>query len=210
MQQRGVGRVLDVGDQALLAAVQPDEIAGQAVGRLVVAAREVAFRALDLDDARAGIGEAGAAIRRGDRLFERDDEQVGEGMMHKRCSRTIRLIGNVCRPPPVIASGTTTNNLLRAPLEPSSPLVGDCFVLCRDKLRERLPSKVCPEKARPPAIARGTSGNDRSPTSSWNLRAPLVSPCIRRHGRILWRPSLSNSAAARARARRYTTGSGSC
>ena len=79
MQQRRVVRVLDVGDQALLAAVQPDEIAGQAVGRLVVAAREIAFRALDLDDARAGVGKAGAAIRRGDRLFQRDDKQVGEG-----------------------------------------------------------------------------------------------------------------------------------
>jgi hypothetical protein len=76
VQQRGVVRVFDVGDQALLAAVEPDEIAGQAVGGLVVAAREVAFGALDLDDARAGVGEAGRTVRRRDRLFERDD-QIG-------------------------------------------------------------------------------------------------------------------------------------
>ena len=88
VQQRRVVRMLDVGDQALLAAVQPDEIAGQAFGRVVVAAGEIAFRALDLDHARAGVGQAGTAIGRGDRLFERDDEQTGEGMMHKRCSRT--------------------------------------------------------------------------------------------------------------------------
>ena len=59
MQQRGVVRVLDVGDKALLAAVEPDEIARQARGGLVVAAGEVAFRPLDLDDPRAGVGEAG-------------------------------------------------------------------------------------------------------------------------------------------------------
>ena len=34
MQQRGVVRLLDVGDQALLAAVEPDEIAGQALAAL--------------------------------------------------------------------------------------------------------------------------------------------------------------------------------
>ena len=43
VQQRGVVRVLDVGDEALLAAVEPDEIAGQALRRPVVAAREVAL-----------------------------------------------------------------------------------------------------------------------------------------------------------------------
>ena len=76
VQQRGVVRLLDVGDQALLAAVEPDEVARQAFRRLVVAAREVALGAFDLDHPRAGIGQAGAAIGRGHRLLQRDDEQT--------------------------------------------------------------------------------------------------------------------------------------
>ena len=67
--------VLDVGDQALLAAVQPDEIAGQPVRRGIVAAREIALRPLDLDHPRAGIGKAGTAIGRGDRLLQRDHQE---------------------------------------------------------------------------------------------------------------------------------------
>ena len=43
---------------AFLAAVQPNEIARLAVGNRVVAAREIAFGALDLDDISAGIGQA--------------------------------------------------------------------------------------------------------------------------------------------------------
>ena len=70
VQQRRIVLVLDVRDQALLAAVQPDEVAGQTLGRRVVAACEIAFRALDLDDAGAGVGQAGTAIGRGDRLFQ--------------------------------------------------------------------------------------------------------------------------------------------
>ena len=46
---------------------------------IVIAAREIAFRPLDLDDARAGISEPARAHRRGDRLFERDDEKAGQG-----------------------------------------------------------------------------------------------------------------------------------
>ena len=83
VQQRGIVGILDVGDQALLAAVEPDEIAGQALGGVVVAAGEIALGALDLDDARAGIGEAGAAIGRGDRLFQRDDQQPFERARHQ-------------------------------------------------------------------------------------------------------------------------------
>ena len=45
----------------------------------VVAAREIAFGPLDLDHARAGIGEPAGAGRRRDRLFQRDDEQAFEG-----------------------------------------------------------------------------------------------------------------------------------
>ena len=57
MQECRVRRVLDVGDKALFAAIEPDEIAGEASGGLVVEAGEVAFLTLDLDDAGAGVGE---------------------------------------------------------------------------------------------------------------------------------------------------------
>ncbi len=61
------------------AAIEPDEIAALAMHQIVVAAGEVAFGPFDLDDAGAGIGQAARAHRRRDRLFERDDEQAGEG-----------------------------------------------------------------------------------------------------------------------------------
>jgi hypothetical protein len=61
LQQRLVVGRLDVEAQALLAAVQPDEIGGQAVAGRVVAAREVALGALQLDDARPRIGQLGGA-----------------------------------------------------------------------------------------------------------------------------------------------------
>ena len=47
-----------------------------------MAAGEVALGPLDLDDARAGIGEAAGAHRRGHRLLERDDENAGQGKGH--------------------------------------------------------------------------------------------------------------------------------
>jgi hypothetical protein len=70
MQQRRVLRPLDVGGERFLAAVEPREVARHALGRAVVAAREVALRALDLDHARARVGEPARAIGRGDRLLE--------------------------------------------------------------------------------------------------------------------------------------------
>ena len=54
MQQCRIVRPLDVRDQAPFAAIEPYEVAGQAVRCGVVAAREVAFGPLDLDHARAG------------------------------------------------------------------------------------------------------------------------------------------------------------
>ena len=66
--------VLDVERQALLRAVGPDEVRGQAAHARVVAAREVADAgALDLDDAGAEVGELARRERRGDRVLERDD-----------------------------------------------------------------------------------------------------------------------------------------
>ena len=68
----------EVEDDRLLAAIEPDEIGALAARELVVAAREVALRPLDLDHARAGIREPARAGRRRDRLFERHDEEAFE------------------------------------------------------------------------------------------------------------------------------------
>ena len=65
-----------------LAAVEPDEIGALALRQRVIAAREIALRPLDLDDARAGVGEAARAHRRGDGLFERDDENAFQWQRH--------------------------------------------------------------------------------------------------------------------------------
>ena len=88
--------------QRFLAAVEPDEIGALAVTlggiraftpvllrnklprsrQLVVAAGEVALGPLDLDHARAGIGEAAGAHRRRHRLLERNNEKTGQGKGH--------------------------------------------------------------------------------------------------------------------------------
>ncbi len=78
-EQRLVVGLGQIEHDQFLAAIEPDEIAALAVHEVVVAAREIALRPLDLDDARAGIGEPARAHRRRDRLFERDDEKAGEG-----------------------------------------------------------------------------------------------------------------------------------
>ena len=102
----------EVEHQRLLAAVEPDEIGALAVTlggiraftpvlfrktfarsrQLVVAAREVALGPLDLDHARAGVGEAAGAHRRRHRLLERNHQQAGEGKGHGR-SRHGRIRG---------------------------------------------------------------------------------------------------------------------
>jgi len=53
MRQCGIRRVLDVGDQALLAAVEPDEIRRQPARRRVVAAGEVTLWPLNVTRAPA-------------------------------------------------------------------------------------------------------------------------------------------------------------
>ena len=65
-----------------LAAIEPDEIGALAVDMVVVMAREIAFRALDLDHARARVGEPAGRLRRRHRLFERNHEDAGEGEGH--------------------------------------------------------------------------------------------------------------------------------
>ena len=74
--------LVEIEHQRFLAAVEPDEIGALALRQRVVAAREIALRPLDLDDARAGVGEPARAHRRGDGLFERDDEEAFERKRH--------------------------------------------------------------------------------------------------------------------------------
>ena len=75
--------VLEVEREALLRPVGPDEVAREPARPLVVGAGEVAaVRPLDLDDARALVGEEPGAVGRGDRLFEGDDEDAVERTAH--------------------------------------------------------------------------------------------------------------------------------
>ena len=72
-------RMLDVEREAFLRAVGPDEVRREAADALVVGAREVADAgSLDLDHARAEVGELARRERRGDRVLERDDGDAGE------------------------------------------------------------------------------------------------------------------------------------
>ncbi len=85
-------RVLDVQREALLRAVGPHEMRRQAAHALVVAAREVADAGpLDLDHARAEIGQLSRRERRRDRVLERDDGDAFEG--------SHRLFPHCDRPP---------------------------------------------------------------------------------------------------------------
>ena len=95
----------EIEHQQFLAAVEPDEIRALAgtngirrvrlvseskltrFRQLVVAAGEVALGPLDLDHARAGIGEAAGAHRRRHRLLERNDEKAGQGKGHGKATR---------------------------------------------------------------------------------------------------------------------------
>src|SRR5581483_849514 len=69
----------EVEHHRLLAAIEPDEVGALAVHDVVVVTREIALRPLDLDDARAGIGEPAGALRRSHRLLDGDDEEACEG-----------------------------------------------------------------------------------------------------------------------------------
>jgi len=84
-------RLLEIDAAGFLAAVEPDEIGGQAFRIVVIAAGEIAFSALQLDDARAGIGELAGRGRHGHRLlqrhhqnsFERIHRRSGEPLSHQ-------------------------------------------------------------------------------------------------------------------------------
>jgi hypothetical protein len=75
--------ILDVELDALLASVEPDEVAGLAEGGPVVAAGEVtAARSFDLDDPRAEVSELTGGEGRGHSLFKGDDSEAVEGVAH--------------------------------------------------------------------------------------------------------------------------------
>src|ERR1700722_11511714 len=78
MQQSQVFFRLQVERCALLAAVEPYEVRRHSLYGRIVMARSLAFRTLDLDDARAGVGEANGAEGRRHGLLNRHDQQPRE------------------------------------------------------------------------------------------------------------------------------------
>jgi hypothetical protein len=84
VEQRLVIGAREIEHHRLLAAVEPDEIRAFATttcifarhGELVVVAREVALGPLDLDHARAGVGEPAGAHGRRHRLLQRHHQQT--------------------------------------------------------------------------------------------------------------------------------------
>ena len=84
-EDAGRFRPLQVQRQRLLRPVQPDEVAREPLDGRVVAAREVAaVGPLDLDHARAEVGELPRRERRGDGLLEGDDGDAFQ--WEHRCS----------------------------------------------------------------------------------------------------------------------------
>ncbi len=78
-------RPLEIERHRLLRSIQPDEVAREPFHRRVVMACEVAFvRTLDLDDARAEVGELPRRERRGHRLLDGDNGDALQGSGHQR------------------------------------------------------------------------------------------------------------------------------
>jgi hypothetical protein len=75
-EQRLVACAREIEAERFLAAVEPDEIRAFAVRQRIVIAREIAFRPLHLDDARARVGQPAARHRRRHRLLERHHQQT--------------------------------------------------------------------------------------------------------------------------------------
>jgi hypothetical protein len=78
VQEGRILGLLDIRDEALLAAVEPNEIARQPEDRRVIAAREIALGPLDLDDARPGIRQPRRTVGRGHSLFQAEHEKPVE------------------------------------------------------------------------------------------------------------------------------------
>jgi len=82
VERGAIGRSAEVERDAALAAVKPDEVGGLAAHHRVVAAREVAFGPLDLDDVGAHVGQMARAERARDGLLERHYANPIEGSGH--------------------------------------------------------------------------------------------------------------------------------
>jgi methionine-S-sulfoxide reductase len=83
LQRIKLRRVLQVERKAFLASVGPDEVRRLALHPRVVGAGEVAAAGpLNLDHARAEVGELPRAEGRGDRVFERNNEEAVQGSCH--------------------------------------------------------------------------------------------------------------------------------
>src|SRR5690348_10819978 len=76
MQDISVRGSLDIQAQRFLSVIRPDKIRRFAQDSAIVLAREIAFAALYLDDSGATLGEVAGAQRRGNCLFEGDDQQT--------------------------------------------------------------------------------------------------------------------------------------
>ena len=72
----------EVGDDRLLAAVEPHEVRAQPVDERVVGAREIALGPLQLDHPRPGVGQLAARHRRGNGLVEREHQRSCEWLGH--------------------------------------------------------------------------------------------------------------------------------
>jgi hypothetical protein len=84
LQDRARFRMLDVEGQALLRAIGPDEMRGEAAHPFVVGACEIAdARTFYLDDPRPEIGELSRRERPGDGVLESDDGDAGERLHEK-------------------------------------------------------------------------------------------------------------------------------
>src|SRR6185369_10716914 len=97
LEHRLVSRFGEVEHHRLFAAIEPDEIGALAVHQAVITAGEVAFRPLDLDHARAGVGELAGAVRRGDGLLDRNDEEAFERQSHLNTTAAGRARAQRCR-----------------------------------------------------------------------------------------------------------------
>ena len=77
-QEIEIGLRPQIEADGFLAAVQPDEIRTLTVDECVVAASEVAFWTLDLEDARTTVRQHAGGVGGGDGLLQRYDEQPFE------------------------------------------------------------------------------------------------------------------------------------
>ena len=76
-------RVFQIQRNALLAAVGPDEMRGEAARAMVVGARKIAASgALDLDHARAVVRQMAGGEWRGDRVLQGDDDNAVQWSHH--------------------------------------------------------------------------------------------------------------------------------